>query len=700
MATLISPEGGFAEYIHSDFRNYASNRQNLLEASWNDNRDAFRGLATKKWKLKEGEGWRSDTVINAIKQKVISGFSLVIDMLLSGGRFPFTLKPSPWDDVQFEDLSEEEQDIIRDNIDDMQGLIDQQLLESSADRVLMKVVLSEAIYGEGIAKRMTNDVLRSGYRQMNEFATSQEDFFYEEMREYVVSPGVTYVSVWDFFRDLEDPNLRTCAGMYHRQMVSPYWLQQKTGQAYFIDENIKRVLEMDPQSAASGTSGTVATASTGEQGIETTSLTPAMREITHRINTILYLERWGRVPIKQLREFQEQMQIEGLMLEGAPRLPGVDAIDDDETGKDVECMVCTANGLVVRYALTDPKDRPFYRSLWEDSLDEVGGTGIADNGMNAQNMLTGAVRAFEDNKKQTANAGGLIKRSKVDDDVNEFVPGKWYDAAADCDDVREAMMPFEFPDVGESLISLISLAEKYMDMDTLIPKLTQGLDVKEPQMRAYVAMQQVEKAGKYVGAVVRNNDEGMIEPIIEDMYRTNMDDPDVKKGKGNYIVKAMGFQSYQDRVERMTKLRTYLEIVINEYFSGDVKFRQILEDITKAMEFESKRYLKTKEEMAEDAQQPNPAEELAIQKEASLVAKNEADAQEKTASVVLDQEELTIDRAKTVHEMEVDRERLEMERTKEAREAEADRERLDIERAKVAQAGKQQEAPKAKKVEK
>ncbi len=641
-------QSSLASFVTNLYQHWSSNRSDLQE-KWNSNNAAFRGVSEYKWKKDEGDDWRSNTFINVTKQKVVSACALVIDMLLAGGKIPFMLKPSPWDDVQKEDMSPDEQDVSKEKIDDMRRIIDQQLLDCNADRVLMKNILSEAVYGETYTKLVVHKVTRKKWRQEMQVGGNVTDMgrvpeelqgFTKEIETHL-SPACEFVPVWDIFRDLESDDLKAGAGIIHRQLVSPFWLRQKKGRAFFIDKNIDSAIALASRSNTA----------TVQPEKDPSSLSPSMRDIKHRQNTMLYLELWGRVPRKTAMDFEAEMFGEG-------EIPNVAFDDENDSGDEVEVMTCVSEGLVVRYARSSAEERPFFRGIWEDNLDGQGAIGVADNAANAQFVLNGAVRAFEDNKKLSANVLLGIKRRYLEKDFKKISIGKVFEVSEECDDVRKALAPIMIPDVGESLLSLITLAEKYADMDTLIPKLTQGLDVKEPQMRAYVAQQQVEKSGKYIGQVIRNNDESLIEPIVEAFYDYNMEDPETTKGKGAYIVKALGFTSYQDRIERIEKLTRMLSLILSsEQLMAESKLRWYLEEIAKALDMDPDEGLKSEEEKQIESQmaqgeQINPLAQAQAEKLSAEAMRAKADAQAKIADTQIESERLILDRAKLVHEME------------------------------------------------
>lgn len=647
-----------AAFVTERYDNWKQNRQ-ALQLKWTDNWNAYRAISTGKWKAHEGEGWRSSTFVNYTKQKITAGFALVADMMLMGGRIPFMLKPSPWDKVQMDELPEEDQAMMRQSIEDMQHLIDQQLLDCAADRKFLKNILSCAIFGETYAKWVVTDVIRRGYRRAGVPGVSDagavpgELSVFEAFAESHNSPAWEYVPVWDIFRDLETDDLNAGAGVIHRQLCSPHWLRGKKGTPYFLDAGIDKVLEQVGKQSSTAPDTVVP-----EKDQDT--LAPSLRNVKFRQNTILYLELWGLVSRELVENFEDENKIVR-----EPESP------EDKDRDEVEVMVCVANNEVVRFVRTTAEERPFMRSVWEDCLDEIGGTGIADNAANMQFVLNGALRAFEDNKKLSANVQGFIKRRYLDSDVKEATPGKLHDLSEECTDARQAWSPMVVPDVGESLLSLINLAERYMDQETMIPKITQGIDTTQGKETAYEISQQIEKAGKYIGAVIRNQDEGLIELMIERFYDYNMADPEVTKGKGNYIVKATGFNSFQDRLERTKSLQQFLALIMNNpALQADVNFKRIMEDIAEAMDVDPDDYFKTDEEKQADMMQaqqaaapaPEPhgpppeaaqaAMELELAERQAKIAKTQAEAEAKAVESRIKDEKMVVERAKAVHEME------------------------------------------------
>ncbi len=594
---------GLAKHIRTKlYDEWRKDRQKLLEPKWQDNINAFNSVSTDTWKEGETKDWRSDTFVQVTKTKVLSGYAMVIDMELQGGHIPFKLRPSPWDEVLLEELSDDEKDNITDAIEDMTGQIKQQLADCNADRELMKCVMSGAIYGEFWGKRFTKEVVRKGYREVSFAPPGLPDpegkySRWEKWEKTHDSPAVSYTSVWDIFRDLETDDLQECIGIIQRDMVSPYTLQRDKGKPLFIESAIKTAIS-EADNEDHGKSQDVGTEK------------PGLREISNRKNKIERLEFWGRAPTKLVEEFESDLGEE-------KKQADIDKVDEPEDdGNEVEIYLQMAGNEIIRYA-RNTGDRPWYRGMWEFKLDHIEGTSIADNVKASQKVLNGMVRGFEDNVKLIANVIIAIKERLVEPGVLDagVEPGKNIKIAEECDDARKAIQQIIIQDITGPLINGIPLFERYADEDSQIPKILQGTVAEKMKPDTLGEMNMLQQnAGKYLGAVLKNIDEGLIEPMIQDFYEWNMADPEMKRGKGSYIAQALGFHSFQERVQRIEKLTKSLQLILSsEALMKEAKLGEYLKLINTAFDLSPEDTLKSKEEKEAEAKQ---AMELRAQEEA------------------------------------------------------------------------------------
>jgi hypothetical protein len=648
---------GLAYHIKNElYDKWKDERQNHLDEKWQRNLDNYKGVSSGKWKKEENkEDWQSDTFIQVTKTKVIQAYSMVIDVMLQGGELPLTFVQSPDVEMSYDNLSEDQQKTVDDTLQDMTNIVQNQFQDFKADIETMKMVLACAMYGEAYAKRYVRETTKTGYREVSftqepqspppqgigqgqpqqlpqqspqplqqqqgpaltpeqpqqapqqppqglsqqqpqlgqpqpgqqqrpPQQPQQPQKRYEAYSEKKMQPAFEYVPVWDVYRDLETDDLQASTGIIFKKLICPYDLKMKTDQPFYIKEAIETAISEAPEPG------------TTTESDSTDDITPAQRNIAHRFRTIENLEFWGRVPRKTADEFEADLKKKTKLSEDDfSSILG----DVEYDGDEVECLVEMAGDQVIRYVRTEPNERPVYRIPWELTIDMIKNYGVADNVETENTVLNGMVRTFEDNKKLSANVMFGLNTMYIPDFDGKLVPGKAVEMEG-VDDIRKAIQPFVVPDVGESLLSGISLIERYSDEASMIPKLMQGTVAVKQKPDTLGEMQMLQQnAGKYIGAVIKNFDNFLFEPVGLDFYRYNMDDPEVSKGKGNFIPKALGFTSYQNRIERMQKLMQAIQIALMAPpITEEIKFRPMVEDLFKSLDMDPNTVLKTPEEKA------------------------------------------------------------------------------------------------------
>jgi hypothetical protein len=540
----------------------------------------------KLWKSGEGEGWRSTTFMPITRQKVESGYALVIDMLLQGstGDIPFELRPGPASGVDLREMPVVEARERVMGIDDMASLIRQQFADCDADRELMKNVKSGAIYGETWGKRYLKEAVRKRFEPVVEIVDAgngpeQVVVGMQAVEVRVPSPAYKQVTVWDIFRDLEVDDIQAGEGIIHRQFLTSGQLDRLArGVEEFDQDAVGRVI------ASASEEGSSATATVGMES-------PVRRELSRVGATIEYLEYWGRVPVKA---FMDYLATSG----------GQSPESLDENADDMEMLICVADGTLLRFSVMDEGDRPFFHAEWERNIDGLGGRGIADSLAEIQVALNGALRAFEDNKRLSGNVMLGVKKEYLihPDKALMIAPGMQIPIASECSDVRSAIQPIVIPDVGGSLLEVLGTFERYADESSMIPKVSQGLNAKA-QITAYEISQLVENAGKYIGSVIRNFDEGIIEPLVWSFLKWNMEDPDSGAPQQDITVRALGFTSYNNRIIRVQKLMQFLGLIgQTPGMEKEYDLSAIVAEIAKAMEMDLSLFRKTPEQMQQEAE--------------------------------------------------------------------------------------------------
>jgi hypothetical protein len=560
----------------------------------------MKSVSTGFWKRGEAgsdgkkSAWRSTTFFNITKVKVLAAFSLVADMLLQGGKIPLVLKPSPWSDITLDEMEDEARAEIEEIMEDAQKNIHQQFQDCRADKKMLQNIMSGAMYGETYAKRTVIEVERQYYKrtpmapqgygmeQASPSMSPNDRFMLVEDR--FPSPAWEYVSNWDIYRDVETDDLQAGAGVIHRDHWSTFDLRSSAGKPLFIKQAIKDVLGQATKSE--------------DQTDKQNDLKPGARDIQHRTRNIRVLEFWGRAPRKAVEEFERNMQSGGR----GNRPQGSDGRQDTESaGDEIEIMAMVAGDQVIRFARTKHGTRPIYRTVWEDVLDDVCGCGIADNLEDVQLVLNGAIRGFEDNARLSGDVI-LAGHARNFHGTPDICPGKWIDLSDEVEDVREGLQQFKIEFVGQGYLEIIGMFDRFADVVSMIPQITQGVRPDKGSDTAYELSQLLENAGKYLGGVIRNYDDGLIEPIGTDFYRYNMMDPDAP-GKGDFVVVAQGFSSFQARLLRVQKLMRLLALTLQyPLLQGEIKFGEHLKELYKAEDMDPDVFLKSREEKQADAE--------------------------------------------------------------------------------------------------
>lgn len=596
---MATQQDCLAYYLEEELLRYFKENRKPIELKVRKNEDLFNGVSTgfwaDRWKSGEGEDWRSRTFIKKGKAKIIMGYSMVSDMILQGGKIPFTLKPSPIYEIPLNAMIGQERAEVEETIRNGVRIIDQQLLECNADREIMKCILSGSMIGESYAKIYINEVERRGWKAVNYMPGSNGNKYarHIEFRERIMSPAFSYVDWWDIWRDLEEDDPNKGIGVVELTKMSPYDLRMKEGDPYWISEAIDEVI------------------SECNTKVKTSDDSEHHRfDIPNRSKTISSYRFRCRVPRKVIEEYESKTFNSDVYIPGS---------NDETDGREIEILAVVSNGRTTRYTRIEG-DRYYYRAPWEMTLSKAQGTGIADNVEQTQRVLNGVIRNLEDNLRLAANVmfARLPDAFKNWDGV--IKPGMDLQLSAEIEDARQAFQQIIVQDVSGSLPGFSAMIERFLDEDSMLPRILQGTvaEKQKPDTLGEINILQ-QNAGKYLGGVIRNFDEGIIEPVISAFYHYNMNDPNITEGKGNFVVKALGFSSFQNRAVRLQQLMQFYNMIMAAQeikgIGGEYRLKSITDNIGKGLDIDPDEYTKTKEEKELEQQQNAEAMAAAEQKQ-------------------------------------------------------------------------------------
>ena len=632
-----------SSYIQEVYRAADQNRRDLT-VSWENCRRYFAGnlypdtekpLSDDTWKVKEGLGWRSKTFPGGTHAKVLSACAVVLDIMLAGGQIPFMLKPSPWQEHTFKKMPPPDAKQTEADINSMSALIDQQFSDCQAERTFEKNVLSMALYGLTYSKISVHKVKRTGFKSLEPEIEGISDWSrmgaqYKQWVQWAnefLAPSLQYIPVWDIFRDWETDDMRECSFVIHRQIVDNWWIRQKKGRPFYLNDNIETAIK---SAKSSGTRQDP----TVKNNEDVSNMAPVLRNyLTYRTNNRQILEYWGRIPRDIVEQFEADISVGDTKTTNQFNAFNVSA---ESFGDEIEVMAQSVEGeQTIRYTRTEPGMRPFFQSKWEDNGDEWIARGVAHNCAEMHRVIRGTFRGAEDNIKLANNVILAVKERFIKNMPAELTPGYKLLLSDDCDDARKAVQPVVIPDVSAGLIALYQIAKNQLDDDSLVPKIAQGLTEKNRQTAREAAAKQAQSM-KYIGMAIRNADQ-TIEDVVMEFYKYNMSDPQVTEGKGNYIVQALGFSSFQNKTERLQHLQQALMMALQSPQLGqETKIAYLWEEILKALDLDPDQVLKSDLEKQQEAQAQaqSPQTQIAMQGAVAAVDKDKAKAIKDKASAV------------------------------------------------------------------
>lgn len=615
---------GLAEFVDKLIKTWARQKKENLEPKLKANYDAVTNITDrhKAWKKDEAKGWRSNVWIGFVRVKIWAFYSIFLDTVLKAGKIPFTLEPSPYDENNMDARQLQQRDI---RIEKMRDKIESQLTARHADRQYMLKWLSGAYYGMGFSKFDIDAIPNVFFKQVDmnlgdaaQYMAPEEIEKYtrfEMVREEEDVPGHRYVSIWNMVWDMEGDDLQTNAGYAEHIASCAYDLMQLKGKAGYLDDVIDNIIKNRKNEDR-------------KTGTEGPAESPGKEKLNDRKQNFRRYEFYLRAPRKLCEEFEKNIKSGKLDVAYLGTIAEYEELEGE--GDDIEIMGEIVDCEIIRYIRNETGKRGHHMWVIEQNLDESTGTGIADNMEGVQSSLIGMLRAFEDNKKLSANVTSAVKARYFNNpsQLDDIIPGKKFDISDSCDDVRKAIMPIVFPDVGESLLSGVNLMMQFKDDVSMVPTIMQGFSLpKQKADTAYELRQLTEMAGKYIGQAIRNNDEQFIEPEIQDIYEYNMIYGEDESIKVNCKVKANGFTSFQNKEIRGMRMKEALALFMSsEILLPYVKIKPHLDIIYESMDEDPDKFIKSDEEMAQEGQQKQQqmaqaqaqAEQKAIQMQAQV----------------------------------------------------------------------------------
>jgi hypothetical protein len=636
--------------------NYQQNRR-PTENKWRADYAAFRRDAddvSKRFKKKEGEGWRSDAFLGTTRQKVMQSMALILDVLLEGGKINYTLEPSKIHLELLEELGIDKNQ-PDERVENMKAEIDTHLTWAHADRQMLRHALAGPIYGETYSRVRIDEHLRKRWVPVKG-TVSTDPSTLRWTQETVVTDFAAwkYESTWDVFTDLEGTeNFRENEGTFFRWYTNKSDLAQILSKYRRDGKKDPTIIEESLQAAYAAAPSTTA-AHTKE---DSASQAPAKNRLTNLRKTQPAFDFYGKAQAGDVLSFLRTKNMatpENIKAYGLQEVDEQSPLDmgSPEARAKVEILASLTgdNLTIIRIAPGDPViGRPISRAVWEEGLDDVDSVSVADNCLETQSLQNGIYRTLVDNLKLSGNVIIGVKEEFLQESFKETEPGAKIRITPECEDVRQAVQPVVIPDVSAGLLQALQVTGQFLEDDSAVPRVQQGMEAQRAET-AFSLAQRLEKSSKYFARVIQNYDE-MVEDVITIIYNVIMSLPGREHLKGDFDVAARGFTSFKDRVTRMNGLLQFLNVALSHpELYNTLKLGQIFQDFARMLDLDPDQLAYSQEEIearealerqiqAEAAQLEAEQKNAAIARDNSLAAVNTANAEKAAAETQMDQME-------------------------------------------------------------
>lgn len=220
--------------------------------------------------------------------------------------------------------------------------------------------------------------------------------------------------------------------------------------------------------------------------------------------------------------------------------------------------------------ITDDEPRWLYSASFERNPDSIWGIGIADMLKHVQSDINAIRRATMNNLNLTAYPQVVIN----DDVLAQFapgsraalVPGKVWHVRNSFQGTVKPVDFFNIPSVYPQLSTEFEKALIMADRVSGIPEYSQGLASGAKNGAAGTASglsMLLEAAGNQIKDPINNIDNGVIEPLIRELYYELLDDPEVPdEAKGDFKIVALGANGLMFKEQVTQRRREFLQLVM------------------------------------------------------------------------------------------------------------------------------------------
>ena len=567
----------------------------------------------------KNENWRSQLYYNIMEQKRQSALSQIDAALGNGGKFPFSLSPTP-DSESDEKVNAQLLKLginLEEAIRDMQRKIDDNLLESKSLIELRKSADDASKYGAGVflapyvfvdlARRVKLEML-SNMPEIPHVQNEKGEFVpdpvaYKEIRdkyledqvipklslEKIERVGFRRIKPADFFPDPScEGDTQKGFGMFIRNHYSPATLRKMADE--MIDLGDEKMQKYDRKSIGK------VLKSYRDESATIASLNDTLQQNRFDLESDDLSNRG--IPIYTF--FGDVMRADVSDL-----VSGVEGEEDEDDLSQFDTMPVIIDfhrdGTIIRI-IKNPHPsglRPMHCWQWEKIDGEWVGKGIPEKLEGLQAEFNRFLRYWVDNKLLSSSVIiGVIasKLAREDGEDLAMFPGKVF-FLRDGERIQDMIQQLTIVDVSGSFLEGIDKLLSLIDYESGVPRVIEGQSGIIAKT-AFETQQQESHALKQLAKVVKNIDEAIVAGV-EMIYQYVLVYGDQVGTKlGDFKVQATGVATFESKRMKMFEIDTLIQLAMS---SPDLmvhfNIRKIIEDKVKLLGVDSDKYLKSFEEV-------------------------------------------------------------------------------------------------------
>jgi hypothetical protein len=502
----------------------------------------------------------SDVFVQLTRMKTDTSYNRICDLMF-GAEKPWELKPSPMPELpderkaelremimantmanqdmmldvlppMDEELEKVETDLAKKAAKKMKVKIEDQLEFCHWERKARATIFEMCVLGTGCFKGPMIAI-----NKRNKYRRTKNGWSLSSAEE--IMPKMDSPSMFDIFSDPYATEEGAGIGTYERHMLRQDQVERLAGQPLFNKKKIEELLDRYPKGNHWETYTDI------ELRFVTNNTSHGEPELRYDV-----IEYWGWV--------------DGMTLMQSGMTDGV------EEGRSYYCNIWHCGGITIR-AIVDPKrpQKDMYKLVpYKELIASQYGVGVPHLMKDSQETVNAAARELINNAALSSGPQVEVAVDLIDLDANEDIrkiePWRvWPRAGGDL--AYPAVRFTNIPNTTESMARIIQIWRQFADEETNIPSYTHGsTQLTGAAGKTASGMSMLMGAASMdIKGVVKNIDNYLIKPFIEEMYHFNMQWSDDDKIKGDLEPQALGSTSLLAKEIKSQRVVMLLEMTNN-----------------------------------------------------------------------------------------------------------------------------------------